>query len=135
MFAFFALACGPETVEFAFDPAVLEFGTVNFPPEMPDDAYAQLQVTVTNTGETDGHLTLPEPDPEIFCIDGFTTQEFPADVGEVNPGSAYVFTVGLCGYPPGTADSVVESGVDITTDGVPETLTVPVTFTPNRMTE
>lgn len=135
MFALLTLACVQETVEFAFEPAVLDFGRVNFPPEMPDDGYAQLQLTVTNTGETDGHLTLPEPDAEIFCIEGFTTQEFPADVGEVNPGSAYVFTVGLCGYPPGTADSLVETALEITTDGLPETLTAPVTFTPNRMTE
>ncbi|GDX79228.1 hypothetical protein LBMAG42_10390 [Deltaproteobacteria bacterium] len=128
-------ACGPEPVEFTLAPEILEFGTVAFPPEMPDGGYAELQLTVTNTGETDGNLTLPEPDPEIFCISGFTTQEFPVDVGTVNPGSAYVFTVALCGYPPGNAGTEVSTSFDILTDGDPETLTVPVTFTPDRVTE
>ncbi len=130
-----ALACGPEPVEFTLAPEILEFGTIDFPPEMPDGGYADLQLTVTNTGETDGTLTLPEPDPEIFCIAGFTTQAFPVDVGAVNPGSAYVFTVGLCGYPPGNAGTEVSTSFDILTDGDPATLTVPVTFTPNRVTE
>lgn len=132
-----ALGCGPEPVTFTITPASLEFGPVDFPPEdqMPAGGYAQKQVTVTNTGETDGVLSLPEPDPEVFCIAGFTTQEFPVDLGVVNPGSTYVFTVGLCGYPPGNDGVEVATSFDIDTDGDPATLTVPVTFTPNRITE
>lgn len=129
------LACGPEPVTFAFEPASLDFGEVDFPPEMPDGGYAQLGLSVTNTGETDGVLSLPEPDPEIFCIAGFTTQEFPVNIGTVNPGSTYVFTVGLCGYPPGSAGTLLDTSFDIRTDGDPDTLTVPVSFTPNRVTE
>ena len=129
------LGCGREPVTFTLTPELLDFGPVDFPPEMPEGGYAPLQLTVQNTGETDGALTLPEPDPLVFCIAGFTTQEFPIDVGAVNAGSTYVFTVGLCGYTPGTAETVVSTSFDIDTDGDPATLTVPVTFIPHRLTE
>ncbi len=46
--------CGPEPVEFTLSPETLAFGTVEFPPEMPDGGYAELLLTVTNSGETDG---------------------------------------------------------------------------------
>lgn len=134
LFALLA-ACGPEPVVFTLSPETLDYGVVDFPPEMPGDAYATQQLSVTNTGETDGVLELPEPDPDIFCIAGFTTQDFPAPVGTVGPGSTYVFNVGLCGYPPGDAGSEVTETFDIWTDGDPDTITVTVKFTPNRITE
>jgi len=137
MLLLLALGCGPEPVTFSLSPATLAYGTVDFPPadQMPAGGYAQAQLTVTNTGETEGSLSLPEPDPEVFCIEGFTTQEFPVDIGVVKPGSTYLFNVGLCGYPPGNSGAEVSTSFDIDTDGDPATLTVAVTFTPNRITE
>lgn len=135
MLLLLALACGPEPVTFAFDPASLDFGVVDFPPEMPDAGYAQQVLTITNTGETAGNLTLPEPDPEIFCIEGFSEANYPADLGEVRPGSSYLLKVGLCGYPPGKQDQLVETSIEIRTDGDPAVLVADVTFTPNRITD
>ncbi len=135
MFLLALSACGPEPVTFSFSPAVLEFGDVDFPPEMPDDGYAVEVLSITNTGETTGELTLPEPDPEVFCIGGFSEATYPADLGEVRPGSTYVLNVGLCGYPPSMQDQLVETRFEVRTDGDPAVLTVEVTFTPNRITE
>lgn len=132
---FAALACAPEPVTFTVSPQPLAFGVVDFPPEMPDEGYAQEQVSVTNTGETTGSLTFPEPDPVVFCIPGVSDGGFPLDLGEVRPGSSYVVNVGLCGYPPGEAGEEVSVSFDLETDGDPATLTVEVTFTPNRITE
>ncbi len=136
MLLLFAFGCGTETVSFSLTPESLDFGPVDFPSadQMPEGGYAQMELHVTNTGETDGNLSLPEPDPDVFCIAGFTTQEFPVDLDVVHPGSAYVFTVGLCGYPPGTEGTDVSTSFEIDTDGEPASIPVPVTFTPNRIT-
>ncbi len=127
--------CGPEPVSFSFDPATLEYGIVVFPPEMPDEGYARMTLSITNTGETDGNLTLPEPDLDIFCIAGFVKENYPADLGEVRPGSTYILDVGLCGYPPGMQDLLVETGFEVETDGDPAVLEVAATFIPNRDTD
>ncbi len=126
--------CGPEPVSFSFDPATLEYGIVSFPPEMPEPAYESMVLSITNTGETDGNLTLPEPDLDIFCIAGFGKENYPADLGEVRAGSTYILNVGLCGYPPSMQDLLVETGFEVETDGDPAALDVAVTFTPNRIT-
>jgi hypothetical protein len=130
-----ALACAPETVSFTVDPQPLDFGVVDFPPEMPDGGYAQAQVSVTNSGEAVGSLTFPAPDPEIFCIAGFPEENFPVELGEVKPGSTYLLNVGLCGYPPGEAGEPLSVGFDLETSGEPAVVFVEVQFTANRITE
>ncbi|MSQ02234.1 MAG: hypothetical protein EXR71_10145 [Myxococcales bacterium] len=130
-----AAGCGPEPVSFSFEPATLEYGIVDFPPEMPDDGYAQMMLSITNAGETAGNLTLPEPDLDIFCIAGFVKENYPAELGEVRPGSTYLLDVGLCGYPPSMQDLLVETGFEVQTDGDPASLDVAVAFTPNRITD
>jgi hypothetical protein len=127
--------CASETVTFSMSPQPLAFGAVDFPPEMPDGGYAVEMLSVTNTGDTTGSLTLPEPDPDIFCIAGFPEGSFPATLGEVGPGSTYILNVGLCGYPPGESGNLQQLSFDIETDGDPAILTVEVEFTPNRVTE
>lgn len=135
MLLFFALACGPEPVTFTLSPAVLEFGTVSFPPEMPDGGYATTILSITNDGETEGTLTLPEPDLDIFCLGGFSDDAFPVALGDVGPGSTYQLQVALCGYPPGSADTLVSTSFDLQTSGDPGVVEAPVEFTPDRVTE
>jgi hypothetical protein len=128
------LACATP-VEFTVTPETLDLGTVDFVAEMPEDGFAQGVVTLTNGGEEAVSLTMPEYDTESLCLLGFTTQELPVEMGVVNPGSSYQITVGICGYPPGSDGSLVGTSFDVWTDGDPDTLTVPVSFTPNRISE
>jgi hypothetical protein len=130
-----ALACGPEPVNFTVNPQPLAFGVVDIPPEMPDGGYATGVVEITNAGEEPAGLVFPAPDPEVFCIAGFPDDIYPVDFGEFAPGSTYALNVGLCGYPPGKGGNDLELGFDLETSGDPATITVQVTFTPNRITE
>lgn len=129
------LACGDPELQFDISPSPLDLGTVDFVAEMPDEGYASGSVSLANVGETSAVLTMPEYDTEVFCIAGFTTQAFPVEMSEVKPGSTYVLTVGICGYPPGNAGEEVETSFEVWTDGTPDTLTVDVVFTPNRVTD
>jgi hypothetical protein len=126
------LACA-ETLEFDVIPETLDLGEVEITAEMPEGGFAQGVVTLRNAGEVGATLALPEYDTTSLCLAGFTTQEFPVDLGEVNPGASYLFTVGICGYPPGMDGAVVGTSFEVWTDGDPDTLTVPVSFTPTRV--
>ena len=129
------LACGRTPLEFEISPQPLDLGVVDFPAEMPDDGYARGNISLANVGEDAGVLTLPEYDTEVFCIDGLTTQAFPAPMGTVEPGSTYVLDVGICGYTAGSAGTELTASFEVWTDGDPDTLVAEVVFTPNRITD
>lgn len=113
-----------------FSPASLAFGEVDFEGELPDEGYAVLTTVLRNAGKTTIAISLPEYDTDRLCLGGFDTQVFPFDLGPLNPGAAYTFQVGVCGYVSGEAGT--EVATELRVDGEDETASLPITFTPMR---
>lgn len=131
---FFLLACA-ETVEISVVPETLDLGDVDILPDMPDEGYyAAGVVTLTNDGENNVSLQLPEYDTTSLCIQGFLTQEFPVDMSELEPGQSLAITVGICGYPPGQDGLPTAAPFDVWTGGDPDTVVVSVAFVPHQVT-
>lgn len=132
LLASLAPACTPAA-GLVFSPATLDFGEVDFTGELPDEGYATETVTLTNEGKADLVVTLPEYDADRLCLAGFGTQDFPVALGELAPGAAYTFVVGVCGYISGEADTAVATELAVDADS--GTVTLPITFTPVRPAE
>lgn len=132
MVLLWSVACAPK-VEFNLVPDGLEFGVVDFAGEMPADGYAFDEVVLQNDGKATIVLTLPAYDTLRLCLKGFDVdREYPIELGEVAPGASYLLGIGLCSYVDGEVDTDVETRVDVRTDGAPDVLSIPVTFTPIR---
>jgi hypothetical protein len=127
-----ATGCTPPA-GLVFSPATLAFGEVDFNGEVPDEGYATEVVTLTNEGKSTFVIALPEYDPDRLCLAGFGTQEFPVALGDLGPGAAYTFTVGVCGYVSGEIDTEVTTELEVDSDD--GAITLPITFTPVRPTE
>lgn len=126
------IACAHE-VKVVASPESLDFGEVHFGAEMPEGGWAlQQEVTFSNAGEDAVVLTLPEPNADL-CLDGFADDAYPADLGQVNAGSAYVIRVGICAYQSGEATTEQEFPLVVNTPE--DTVSVTVTFTPIRDNE
>ncbi|MDP2317374.1 MAG: hypothetical protein Q8P41_31105 [Pseudomonadota bacterium] len=127
-------ACAPAR-GLEFDPAQLDFGEVDFTGEMPDTGYALLSVSVTNPGTRTETIALPAYDDDHLCLVGFGTQDFPVDLGDLAPGATYVLQVGVCAYVSGEVGSLVETGLEVDSDGPSGTINLPIAFTPVRTDE
>jgi hypothetical protein len=125
------LAC-TRHADFDIEPSSLNFGEVTFEGEVPEEGYASQDVSYTNAGKATIALTLPPWDEDRLCLPGLDGFDTPYDLGDVDPGSTLRITVGICYYLPGEIDSEVSTQLDLETDGDPDTLTVPITFTPVR---
>ncbi len=123
-------ACGADSLTFTISPDPVAFGEVDFAVEMPDDGYAPIAVSLTNTGSTDALLALADFDDTYLCVQGYSHDLLPGEMGVVAPNSTYVLNIAVCGYAPGERDSQVSTDVTVSTDGDPSSLTIPVTFTP-----
>jgi hypothetical protein len=128
------LACTPRA-DLVFSPDALDFGDVDFAGEMPDGGYASEDVTLTNDGHATITLSLPEYDADRLCLAGFDGRDFPVELGEIDAGSTYRFSVGVCAYVSGEIDTSVETELAVDTDGNPDTVTLPITFTPIRTSD
>lgn len=130
----YLFACATE-VEISILPASLDLGDVDITADMPDEGYyAAGVITLTNDGENTVALSLPEYETTSLCLQGFTTQEFPVSLGDVEQDQSFAITVGICGYPPGSDGSPVSAPFEVWTDGTPDTLDLIVTFTPHQVT-
>lgn len=127
-----ATGCTPPA-GLVFSPATLAFGEVDFTGEVPDEGYATEVVSLSNDGRKTLPIALPEYDPDRLCLAGFGTQAFPVALGDLDPGAAYTFTVGVCGYVSGEVDTEVTTELAVDSDD--GTVTLPITFTPVRPTE
>jgi hypothetical protein len=130
---FWLFACAPkEGLEFS--PATLAFGEVDFAGEMPDGGYATEDVELSNAGKTTVSIELPAYDKDRLCLTGFDADgDFPVDLGDVDPGSTYRFTVGVCFYVAGEIDT--EVATELVVDSDDGSVTLPITFTPIRTSE
>ena len=96
---------------------------------MPDEGYDAQTVTVKNTGEEELDVILQSFDFNLLCLDGFTAA--PVLVPTLDPGSSYVFTVGVCGYDEEAGRDVETSGsLDFAADGLDGTQSVSWSYTP-----
>ncbi len=122
-------ACVDEIVVVA-SPDALDFGEVHFGADMPKGGWAVPQeVSISNQGENAVVLSLPEPNADL-CLKGFAADAYPADLGEVSPGSAYVLSIGICEYQSGEATSEQAFALVVDTPG--DTVEIAITFTPIR---
>ncbi|MDP2306274.1 MAG: hypothetical protein Q8P18_09635 [Pseudomonadota bacterium] len=132
LLASLSIGCTPA-VGLVFSPEALDFGEVDFAGELPEEGYAVETVTLTNEGASSVGIALPEYDTDRLCLAGFGSQDFPVDLGELDAGSAYTFSVGVCAYVSGELNAPVATALEV--DGDDGTVTLPITFTPVRTAE
>jgi hypothetical protein len=131
--AILALLVGCAGQTLSFSPDTLDFGEVDFAGELPEEGYAVETVTLTNDGSAADTLSLQAYDQDHLCLAGFTTQDFPVDLGSVSSGGSYTFRVGVCAYVSGEVDTEVSATIEV--EGDNGAVSLPVTFTPVRSSE
>jgi hypothetical protein len=131
--AILALLVGCAGQTLSFSPDTLDFGEVDFAGELPEEGYAVETVTLTNDGSAADTLSLQAYDQDHLCLAGFTTQDFPVDLGSVSSGGSYTFRVGVCAYVSGEVDTEVSTTIEV--EGDNGAVSLPVTFTPVRSSE
>ena len=124
------MACKSAAVVLEFDPDPLDFGEVIFGPDMPDNGYAQEELSVINAGEKDVTLSLAPYDTQWFCIEGFPEADAESPLSTLSPGANYLLEVGICDHEPGTFDSDVELALGILSDGEPSRVNATITLHP-----
>ena len=128
----FAPGC-KEKGAFTVSPSSLDWGEVDFsdhPDDMEEQGYDAQTVKVKNTGEESLDVILQSFDFDRLCLDGFSAA--PVLVPTLDPGSSYVFTVGVCGYvaEDGDRDSVVSGSLDFEAVDLDGTQSVSWSYTP-----
>ncbi len=124
------------------DPINIDFGTVDFQTDACmdcacDDHCAGTDVTLTNKGDSDLNVSLPEGwDGEHLCLVGFEEPDAELVLPRLKPGSSYVFTFTVCGYVVGAGRSelttLVEGETVFHSDGEQATSSLTWSFTPVR---
>ena len=97
---------------------------------MPEEGYAQKELTITNAGEESVSLSLEPYDTTWFCIEGFPPSEEPTALSTLSPGAFYILKVGICGHEPGSTDTTSELGIGLLTDGSPSRFEAKVLVAP-----
>lgn len=125
-------ACGGNEITLVFEPDHLDFGEVDFAQEMPEGGYNPQEVTVRNQTEATVELTLLAYDTDHLCVGGFPNGDEATALGPLAEGSTYLLTIAICDYISGEGTTLVETQLDIGTDGKPSVFSLPISFTPIR---
>lgn len=127
-------ACGGPKGEIELAPKRLDFGEVDFQDEMPEGGYLRTEVVLTSAGEADVTATLAKIDLVHLCLEGFNEGMIPAELPVLAPDQDYSLFFSVCAYveEDGERDTLVSGDVVIETDGDPERILLPWSFTPVR---
>lgn len=129
------------------DPSSLEWGEIDFHNESCMDCTCAdgcglTQVLLSNTGEADLDVTMPNGfDNDHLCIDGYTSSPN-LSLGTLKPGEFFLLDVAVCGYlagelnlPEEAPPREVTGQLRFETSGEPATLEIPFSFVPIRNQE
>jgi hypothetical protein len=125
------LACAEESATYlSADPERLDFPEVEIATgSMPEDGWAAMETTITNTGEDALTVTISSLDTELFCLGGYPDAELPLELGELPAGAFYVVQVQVCDYPPGAQGQSVEREMRVSAS-LGEPIVVEIQYTP-----
>jgi hypothetical protein len=119
------IACKESTLNAL--PTEVSWGEIDFIQTPPDEGFEVQNITIKNTGETTVSAEIVSFNFDFLCLSGFTTT--PADIGELEPDSEFILSVGVCGYAVEEGTGNLTTG-SIDVDYDKETLSIPWSFTP-----
>jgi len=125
------MGCGSTDGQLVADPDTIPWGEIDFQEDKPEGGYNAQTITLTNTGTEDTvNATVVAFDFDHLCLDGFSS--IPIEIPELNPGSSYVLTVGVCDYnrETGERDDVITGEIGIEHDGTNSPTVISWQFVP-----
>ena len=112
-------ACAGKEGVLTLEPAVIDWGEVNFHDTMPLEGYDQREIDLINTGEDELTVRIPGFDRTHLCLEGFDDVEGIIELPPLSPESRYVLKLSVCSYDPeaGELGSSFDGRVHLVNDG------------------
>lgn len=126
------VGCGGSGGELTAWPRRVDFGEIDFLDAVPANGFAETEIVLTSAGKVSVTASLADADFDHLCMQGFSASMLPADIGELSPDQTYSLFAGVCAYSVenGERDTLVEGTIVVETDGDPESVEIPWSFTP-----
>jgi len=119
--------------EIGVTPTLLDWGEVDFHPEVPETGHEPLQISIVNTSEEDADVVISGFPDERFQLNvALLSVEDPPTLPTLAPLATHVITVGVRAYEEGERDTLVEGSFTLGADGMKEPVTVAWKYVPVR---
>jgi hypothetical protein len=127
-------ACSGDEAVLVVEPALIEWGAIDFQDPMPMEGYDQRSVDLINGGGRELNISIPSYDRVHLCMEGFEDQEGIIQLPALSPDSRYVLKLSVCSYDmeAGEIGTTFEGRIQLINDGADPVEMIEYSFTPVR---